>query len=192
MTRHNNIKKVEYLIEYAHIYTDERFNGEHKKSIEIVRKKERELDNLGKSHGKCILIDNYNPINHILNIDKFLSNLNDLEANPDFVMLESTMTVYCIFLLHKMKHKLKKKYLRYIKSRKKMPCSLLLTVWHVIKTGGLDINIEEAIYKGTPIIGKNLIIVLPERFKNVEELGRKILHSCNMDDIATRIEYEYF
>lgn len=181
MDNKEKIKKKDYNIEYAHIYTNEKFGLEHEKSIETLKDVIKKLKRLKKSYVLSVLIDEYNPINSILNIKGFLANLEKFDASPDFVCFESKLARDYEILLKEMKDPLQKEYIKYIGKHKKIPCSFLIAIWYLKRLGLLRIGKEELSYLGgnpqKTFAAKKVITILPKRYKKIEMKGLEIIAS---------------
>jgi hypothetical protein len=191
----NNVQHVDYNIELAHIYSDEHFGPEHEKSISVALEAARRLDALGKTYCFSVLIDNYNPEQSTLDVHQYLSQLKEHGVQPDYYCYESNLTSYSEHVLNEASDRVRLSYEKYIARKGKHPCSLLLTVWHIMRLGG--ITNEEIIHRSSmrPVSFKadRIITIVPERFRNVEEIGQKILLSSpRYRSLITRMEQIYF
>lgn len=158
----------DYSIEYAHIYTDEFFDTQHILSISEMKKVESLLESDDATYSKCILIDNYNPINHTLNTEEFLSELNIRNAIPDYLFYEADLVTFGRITIDYITHRRTKlSYEKYIEKHNVYPCSLLTASWYLVRLGVIKYNkIEPA---------KKLINILPRTFKEVEEKAKLII-----------------
>lgn len=93
------MEKVDYSIEYAHIYSDQlkanQMMDEHIKSIERTKQIIGLLNSLGKSYSLSVLIDNYNEgefENEEVDFDVIYSELDKYGLPPDHIMCESNLT----------------------------------------------------------------------------------------------------
>jgi hypothetical protein len=173
-------KKVDYNIEYAHIYTDESFGKEHRKSIEELHNVLKMLKQLKKSYVLTVLIDEYNPVQHKLNIKEFLNRLAQLSSKPDYVGFESKLASDKNLLLNEVDKKTKKEYEKYIRKHRKIPCSLLIALWHLKRLGFIKTKNEELIplsRNNKPFVARKIITILPRRYQEVEMKALKIIES---------------
>ncbi len=181
MDAKEKIKRVDYNIEYAHIYTDKKFGVEQKRSIEILKDTVRKLKRLNKSYVLSILIDEYNPSNPILNIKEFLSDLKKFDASPDFVCFESKLAHDYKILLKEMEDPLRKEYTKYIEKHKKIPCSFLIATWYLKRLGFLIVDKKDLNYLGKnskkTFVAKKIITILPKRYQKIEARGLEIIAS---------------
>lgn len=191
MDSKKKLERTDYNIEYAHIYTSEKFGLQHKKSIEILKDTIKKLKRLKKSYVLSLLIDDYNPSNPILNIKEFLADLKKFDANPDFICFESKLVRDYEVLLKEIEGPLRKEYIKYIGKHKKIPCSFLIAVWHLKRLGLLRISKEELNYLGRnpqkTFVAKKVITILPRKYQKLEMRGLEIIASTRfkkyIDDI---------
>jgi hypothetical protein len=92
------MEKVDFNIEYAHIYAnefrrDEIIGEEQMKSVEVVKQIIGDLETIGKSYSLNILVDDYNE--EVTKVDEkaLFSQLNEIGLPPDHVMRESQLAV---------------------------------------------------------------------------------------------------
>jgi len=89
------MEKVNYNLEFCHIYVDEASDIEKSQSFNLKRTKliVDNLKKMGKSFCLTTLIDNYTSENKTdFKIELFLEKLERLKLKPDFVVMESDMT----------------------------------------------------------------------------------------------------
>lgn len=189
-------QKADYNIEYAHIYADKEFGSEQKQSIEILHDTINKLKLSKKRYVLSVLIDDYNPKKHVLDINKFLISLEKLGAKPDFIYFESDLVPYYKFILDHMTPRLHKEYKKYIEKNNKIPCSLLIALWYLKRLDIIETKSKELPYpKQKPIkkfaAGK-IINILPERYQEVEEKGRKIIASTRFKNRLNDISDIFF
>jgi len=186
------IKPVDYTIEYSHIYMDEVFVEKHRKSIPLLHQIERKLEQKGLSYSRTIMIDDYNPVKHELNLESFFSKLRKEEAFPQTILMESEMVYWVNDLLAKANGRIKKSYIRYVKQKGHYPCSLLLTISHLVKLGYYEHPFGGSSYLSRAPYGNRTIVILPEEYANVERQGIKLLHSADLDEYIKKIEYIFY
>jgi len=191
-----NIRKVDYNIEYSHIYTDEEFGFKQRKSIEILKNIIERLKREKKSYVLTVLIDEYNPIKSTLNIKNFFDYLGKFKAKPDFICFESRLVPSYKLLLQKMVPSLSKEYVKYIEKHKKIPCSLLIAIWYLKRLGLIKTRKEELNYLDeNPVknfIAKKIITILPQRYREVEIRVLEIIASTNFKRRLSDISNIYF
>jgi len=200
------MRYTDYSIEFAHIYLDQKFNTEHKKSILLLKKIKRKLKKRGKNFITLVMIDDYNAKRHVLNVEKFIENLIKLKAKPDFIIFESKLAKNINKILELMSNKIKRDYLKYIKTHNKIPCSLFLAVWYLTRFGKFDYKyliknnlIDNIIKKKNGEVKKNnvffakkLINILPRKYEKVEEKAKKIILSTKYANLIDDIENIFY
>lgn len=192
-TKENNI--VEYNIEYAHIYADECFGNEHKKSVEQLKKTIQQLNINSTNYTLVILIDEYNSKKQTLNIKQFLKSLKDMGAEPDILGFESKLAPYKKQLLNALDLKTKKKYKHYIKKHRKIPCSFLAAIWHLKRLGAIKTKNKElkritSIQKS--FVAKKIITILPQRYQEVEIRAQEIIKASKFKPYAEKMISVFF
>lgn len=86
------IDKVDYHIEFAHIYSDERgLSKEQLDSIKYTKRFIKEIDGKGKTYTLSLLVDEYHPKYSRLNLDKFLKDLHKHGVPPTYIVFESKL-----------------------------------------------------------------------------------------------------
>lgn len=92
------MEKVDFNIEYAHIYADEFHKdviiGEEQiRSIEVVKQIIGNLESTGKTYSLNILVDDYNEEATKVDEEVLFSQLNEIGSPPDHIMRESQLAV---------------------------------------------------------------------------------------------------
>lgn len=181
-----------YSVEYFHIYTDESIAASHKASLNYLKEALKAWE---INHELIVLIDNYNPENHILSVDDVFKYLESEGVPPDFFAFEADMVEAAENLVNSLSSKkLKKNYLRYIESKQKYPCSLLTACWYLTRLGKYSSGSEKI--KSTN--GKRyqkadrLINILPLDYKEVEARAREIILHSNWPEAADMIQNLYY
>ncbi|MCA9332125.1 hypothetical protein KC968_04275 [Candidatus Saccharibacteria bacterium] len=180
-----------YSVEYFHIYTDEIINDSHKASLNYLREA---LKAWKINHELIVLIDNYNPENHILSEDDIFDYLNGEGFSPDFFAFEADMVEVAESLVNSLSDKrLKKNYTRYIKDKQKYPCSLLTASWYLMRLGKYPHarKIRSTKHKAFKNADR-LINILPLDYKEVETRARKIVLSSEWPEAANMIQNLYY
>lgn len=186
------MKKIDYNIEFAHIYVNESPTNEHFTSAAIAQKTIRDLEASGMTFVISVLIDDYNPTDSILNIKKYIKELEAIGINPDYVIMESSLTAYKDPALNEMNGKIKRLYSKYINKSPKCPCSFLVAIWHLLRLGALDSSKIVSQTNDKPFAAERIITILPERYKSIEKKAMDIIKSTKFSSFASRIEYIYF
>ncbi len=195
MSYEKKAKKLDYNIEYAHIYADEHFGTEHKKSVEELHKIITKLKQSNKSYVLSVLIDEYNSIRHTLNIKNFLKKLEQSNSKPDFIGFESRLVKDKDSLLKEMSKKIRKEYEEYIIKQGKIPCSFLIALWYLKRLGLLNMKGEElhSISKeNKPFIAREIITILPKRYQAIEIKALKIIKSTKFKKYLKNIKNIFF
>lgn len=202
-----SMKKVDYNIEYAHIYSDESgLTDEQKKSSEVAKEVIERLREDGKSFVVTLMVDEYHPEFDRLNFEKFLKNLSDLGVKPTYIGYESKMISAAKILLdtipmnlkekEKFRHKVDiSKKITYLKDdegkiklktegdvvhRSRYTCPILSASWSLLRLGVLQAqNAVEltGLTKPKPFAARKVINVLPEKYRSVEDTAREIISS---------------
>lgn len=174
-----------YSIEFAHIYIDEVFNGNHHESITVLKELESNTD---VRFSKVVLIDDYNAESNEFSVDHFLNSINQKGANTDFYVFESDLVPLADVLLASIeKPKIARMYNSYIERKGKYPCSLLTATWYLVRLGRIDggdiLHIYNTDLNRENIVADRLINILPTSFKEVEKDVHKLIsHSKFKDD----------
>lgn len=103
--------KVDFSIEYAHIYGSELVSGnfvneEHKQSIQETKRIVEELESRGKTYSLCVLIDDYNEPAEV-DEQSINDQLKKSGLAPDYVVKESQMARGAEVLLNALPPKFK-------------------------------------------------------------------------------------
>lgn len=175
-------------IEYAHIYTNNKIEQEHKFSLEILTELKENLEKEGKSISLVVLVDDYSFPDPSFNYDAFTSWLADMGLKPDLVLRESQLIPVCDSVLKILQdEELKENISDYIRTKKKYPCSLFVTAWYLLRLGYLKSQIFNKEF-----VAKNLVNILPSSFKPFEDKALEILKSTPHSESLNQIEHKYF
>lgn len=185
------MKKTRYSVEFSHIYTNEVFSNEHTQS---VRNLNSYLPKLQKDqYQTCILIDDYNPNEDLLDEKDFFNKLANLSATPDYYAYEAEMSNYKKEMLSLIQDKkILKQYSRYINDKNTLPCSFMTAIWYLIRLGALP---HDGIVKeiSEPFLPSAILInILPERFRAVENKTIKLIGSTKYSNYVGNIDYVFF
>lgn len=163
-----------YSVEFFHIYTDETIGSGHKTSIDYLKAASPAWD---VDFDPIIMIDNYNPKEHILTSKDVMEYLSSQGMTPRYWAYEADMAQNAELLLSSLPEgKLKRSYLRYIDARGKYPCSLLTASWYLTRLGVLDHSVIRATNpEDTYETATKLINILPIGYKEVEKRAAKII-----------------
>lgn len=208
------MNKVDFNIEFAHIYADQEFGKEQLKSIEITRKIISDLESKNKTYCCTILIDDYHPAFSKLDVKKLISKIGSAGVNLDYVGFESNMVGEANILLEIIPKNMKKvekfhhpqKDVVCLVEKEKLigleeeydfcnrhSCALLSATWSLLRLGLLDnsgINLMKITEKS--FTANNLITILPKRFEEVEKKVLEIIRTTKYREIEKNISYEFF
>jgi len=191
-----SLQWVDYNIEYSHIYTSESFGDPQKKSVIILKNLIKNLKKKKKKYTLSILIDDYNPSSHILDIKHFLYQLRKFKAFPDYVMLESKLaTLKDLLLKNIIDPQIRKEYFTYFQKKNKLPCSFLISIWYLTRLGRLPINSSLFFQANTkkPFEAKYLINILPRKYRDTsEKRSQKIIKASIFEKAIRKIKYIYY
>lgn len=173
-------------VEYCHIYTDEDFGVEHSNAIKHLKATETEYE--GSVIERVVMIDNYSPEEHTLNIEKFLLRLKENGAEPDKVVMEGDLVESAHTFLNLVNNRrLRSSYERYIeKNDGYVPCSLFIATWNAIRLG----IIRDHKFQVLP--ADLVISILPRRFEIVEQKGIELVSNTDYADYKDKIIQQYF
>ncbi len=208
------MKKVDYNIEFAHIYADEAFGKEQIRSAEILKEIISKLKKQNKTYVISILIDEFHPVVFKLDEKTIIKKCKKLGINIDFVGYESKLGIVGDQLIKEIPksdlkiehfHKPEKEVVILEENHKKIglkeefnfmyrhTCALLSTSWSLCRLGTYNIP-PEAIHNLTnkPFEAKKLITILPEKFHPVENKVLEIIKSTKFKTVIKNINYEFF
>lgn len=181
-----------YSVEYFHIYTDESISQGHKASLNYLKEAQKAWK---LEHDLIVLIDNYNPENHVLSEEDVLTYLESEGLSPDYFAFEADMVENAKLLVESISdRKLKKNYLRYIDSHGKYPCSLLTASWYLTRLGKYSSEggkIKSAKGKAYRPADR-LINILPQDYSEVEKRARQILLHSHWPEAAEMIQNLFY
>lgn len=189
------MEKVDYNIEYAHIYSDEVFNQEHIESLSVLELILRILKNDNKTYNLNLLIDEYHPDDKSLDIDDFLNKLKFRGYYPENLFLESDLHQDIkLFLNNVTDEKALRDYDRYFAKNGKSPCSYLVASWYLKRLGLLPVdNIKKLTDSGTkPFPGKKIINILDKKYKPNEDKALELIKNSKFAAYLDNIIYYYY
>ena len=185
-------KHIDYSIELSHIYTNERYSEEHRSSVALLKKHEAAF---GKGETQsCVMIDNYNPTEHLLDVENFFAELKKDGIVPNYFAFEADMIRHRDRLLGDIgDNRIYKSYRSYAEKKDKMPCSFMTAIWYLVRLGiydpeGIIMDLEGSEF----IPAKQLVSILPERFRSVEMQTQKLLQSIKGQDLAGKVDYYFY
>jgi len=184
-------------IEFAHIYINENASSEHYKSALLAKEKIDSWLRQGLSISSCVLIDDYNPEEYLLNIDGYLKELGGIGVPPKYVVFESALPILKDQLLEDMGGKLQKQYRNYINKSGKSPCSFLVAAWHLTRLGIYKpdniLDSDKCIGSKEDFSAERITTVLPYRFGGVEKKALDIIRTTSYyETVSERLEHVFF
>lgn len=180
-----HMDKLDYSIEYCHIYTNDEVGGEHYSSLSMLEKVTKELDQGSKQYNLCVMVDDYTFPGENFDYAKLLEWLESHDAKPHFMVNEADLIPSVDELLDHMHESEAAKLKEYIE-RKKYPCSAFIAAWYLCRLGLLQNH-------PSPInsYADRLINILPERFKYFEEKAQELIAKSNFADAVNKIDNIY-
>ena len=205
---------LDYNIEFAHIYADEKLGDEQFKSIELLKKVIKKLEKENKTFSISILIDEFHPVVFKLKKNKVIKEFEEKGVKIDFIGYESKLCPIANKLIKELpKSELKlenfnnpqRKVLLLKNHDSKIgieeefefmsrhTCAILSASWSLCRLGNIEIpkNAIERITK-KPFEAKKLITILPEKYRIVENKVLDIIKSTKFENSVKDIEYEFF
>jgi hypothetical protein len=185
------IQQPRYNVEYFHIYTDETIEDRHKEGLESLRAIQQAWS---FDYDRIVLIDNYNPTEHVTSANNVMGYLQDESMLPDYWAYEGDMVENAKKFLDSIKEgKLKRSYIRYIHNKGKYPCSLLTATWYLTRLGRFDTSVisstdSRKIY--TP--ATRLFNLLPEDYKPVEDRAFDLIMHSSFAEDADKIQDMFY
>ena len=216
------MKKVEYNIEFAHIYSEGRFSLEQRTSFKILNKTIERLKKENKTYVTAILIDDYQPSYSYLDICAFLESVKELGVPPSYIAYESQLHSLANKLLASIdeKHIIKEKTDIKIKSNKDtlllskgsvssislkdeffaklddyIETNVLIAAWYLVRLGIFNKPglIKETKYtRKIPFAGENILTIIPRKYIHVDESAKTILKYCGYGHLLDRIHVVTF
>jgi len=188
------MSKVDYNIEYAHIYSDEVFGQEHIESLNILELILRIIRNDNKTHNLNLLIDEYHPEAGDLDIDDFLNKLKYRGYNPHFLYLESALHNDIELLLSNLTSKKHiNDYHKYYEKNGKSPCSYLVAVWYLKRLGIFPTNDHKELSdEKIHFSGHKIVNILDRKYKKGEDKALELIKNSKYADCLDNIIYYYY
>jgi len=179
-----------YSVEFFHIYTDEKINGRHESSLKYLKEAMKAWD---FDYDLFVLVDDYNPTEHITTSDDVMKFLGQNGVTPDFWAFESAFIENAELLLDAIeKDKIRKQYRKYINKKGKYPCSLLAASWYLTRlgrlphTGQMNGAGDKTSEQFAP--AHRLVNILPDDFRPVELRTRSLISNSKFKEDVDRIQ----
>ncbi len=187
---------VDVNVEFAHVYGDETFGPEQLAGVQEVKRLRDRLNTAGLTYSLSVLIDDYNPVSVSLDVAGFVGMLSRHGAAPDHVVFETSLVETATSLLDRIDGREGRGLRRYVKSRRRIPCALLVAAWHLVRLGALALppvaDEMPVAFTYVPLVGEESLTVLPARFASVERRALEIIESSPHQHICTRIRHQFF
>lgn len=206
--------KLEYNIEFAHIYADEEFGEEQIKSIEILKNVIARLKKERQTFVISVFIDEFHPVIFKLDERKMIAEFKKHGIEVDFVGYESKLGDISNQLIQELPksmlklehfHKPEKEVLIFEEDNKKIglkeefkfayrhTCALLSASWSLCRLGIYKIPSEAInnLNKKT-FEAKRIITILPEKYRPVEDKVLEIITATRFKKSIENIQYEFF
>lgn len=190
--------KLDYSIEFGHIYTNEAYSEEHRLSAVKTFELTEDLKRDDKSYSIHLLIDDYNPAEDFLDVPALIEEYGRLGVKPDFIAREAGLAAYKEDMFEIItNNRVKKSYSRYIEGRNgKVPCSFMVATWYLIRLGAIQLkdngSIAHSMQSSKILLADRLINVLPERFMGVENQALKIIAGSRHSDLIDKIDWIFY
>jgi hypothetical protein len=191
------MQTIDYSIEFCHIYLNETFSHEHRRSIEVLRRVISRLPT-GTTYSLNVLIDDYNATEELLDIEDLITELRQAEVAPDYLVYEARLVPYTNALLGLMPEgRLKRSYERYMRNQGVTPCSFMIAIWYLLRLGAMPLQEDATVYEkngghAKPFVAERLISILPERFEGVERKAASIIAATEFAPLEERIRRVYY
>ncbi len=179
---------AKFSVEYFHIYTDEVIGARHEIGLNYLKTIEKTWE---FPYERIILIDDYNPTEHLIDVEDVLSYLESHGMRPDYWAYEKDLIDNAQILLESINNpKLQRNYRSYIEKHNKYPCSLLTATWYLTRLGKLENN--GIITATTPGVtyspAPRLLNLLPQDYRSIEDRARGIIQKTDFKDAADKIQ----
>lgn len=182
-----------YSVEISHIYLDRPFSIDQIDSVEKFQKTAPTWD---KAHSEIILFDDYNINEAETSYEDVLDQLKKLGAPARYYAFEKDLIAYSQDFIDNIKiPKVKRQYEVYIGKNNKYPCSLLTSVWYLVRLGYIvdTKNVIKPLSAGDSYeVASKLVNFLPNYFADVEEKSRKLISATNFPEAVGQIENVFF
>ncbi len=205
---------VDYSIELAHIYSDEKIGDEQASSIDEGVKFINGLKENLKTFSTTLLIDNYSPSSFTLDENELVDLAKSYGISFDFICYEAELADLCDLLIKDMdpaalvrvkfpkfnKESLVLKHGRkiigirdYFETHYRNTCAALVACWHLARLGIYKIS-EEKIkrFSENSFQATKTLTVLPKKYKANEDKVLTILGNSFHKNVLKNIEYVFF
>lgn len=172
-------------IEYAHIYTNDKINEEHKFSVDMLKQLIQEYSS--QKISLVVLVDDYSFPDPSFNYKTFSEWLTKQGFKPDLILKESELISSCDDVIKLINNiNLRDELLVYIE-KKKYPCSLFIATWYLLRLGHVASSIFD-----TNLVARKVVNILPLSFKLFEDKAKDIIAATSFSTALENIENKYF
>lgn len=175
---------VDYSVEYAHIYLDQNFGAEQLATISKLNTVVKELEQKQWSYYKTILIDDYNPVSQILDVNAFIKSLETLQAAPDVVIFEKDLINYMDEFYELLPARKAVSLERNHERHGKVSCSTLIAIWYLCRLGMIGGANESSTFN---LHAKHLINIISSKYNGAEKIAIDLLKTIKGFD-SSRIQ----
>ena len=216
------MKKVDYNIEFGHIFVNEKFCSRQRESSKIAKKFIEQLNKKKKTYSTTILIDDYQPSYSYLDICSFLESVKNLGIAPGYIVYESQLHSLAnkllslinkkniieekveikvksnkdtLLLNHRNMSSLSLKDEYFAKRNDYIETPVLIAAWYLLRLGILQKQgiVKETKYtKKVPFVGENLLTIIPKQYKPIDTAAKKILECTKYKNCLKRMTETYF
>lgn len=216
------MKKVDYNIEFGHIFVDERFSFHQRESSKIANEFIKNLKKQNKTYVASILIDDYQPTYSYLDIYKYFNQIKKMKVLPTYLVYQTQLISLAhklISLINKKNIKFQKKHFQqksdkdtvllelknissislkkeyFAKTEDYIETPVMIAAWYLLRLGIFQ---KKEIIKKTnytpyiPFMGHKILTILPKKYKKIDETAKEILSYSGYKKILKNIENIYF
>ncbi len=177
-------------IEYAHIYSDEEPNDEHRRSTEAACLLADVFHEAGWKVSLEVLIDDYNVEQSVLDVTDFQAFLANAGLAPDLIASEIALVPLAITTIEQAVPGAKSAC-SFLDRTGKVPCSALIAIWYAVRLGKLtapaNLYLRGDVTERDRSAPGLLIGVLPEKYSDVERSARSLTKGLVGSDGLRRI-----
>lgn len=180
-------------VEISHIYLDQIFSKEQIDSIEILK---NTSDTWDFSFETVVLLDDYNIEKIKTSPLDVIKKLSTHGVNPEHWALEKDLVKYAEEFLDKYVEtpRVHRQYTSYIEREGKYPCSLLTSIWYLIRLGHIKDSKKIIHSKKGRVFkpSKKIINILPEYLEPVEKTTSKLIKATAFSSANSSIKNIYY
>jgi hypothetical protein len=175
---------AEISVEFAHVYADEQLGAEQDLSAVEAARISAEHDDVQR----VVLVDDYNAVVAPQRLGALLAELRELAPPEDVIASEAALAPAAQMLLRSMAAGRERRSIeRYVRDRRRWPCSLLTAAWYLVRLGELPAP-ERLFLTSDPLRpAAELVNLLPARFGESERRAMALLGASSFAACASRI-----